>query len=352
MNSRQDNDMESLHNTVERIHREFIMADAHLDLAYDVHRQRCNGQRKVIETLYLEDFRKGGINVIVCAVFVDGDPEMALKQAMMQIAAIYAELEESPHIMALCRTYNDMVKIVQEGKIALLLSLEGVEPLGRDLELLPLFYALGIRILGLCWSRRNYAADGALYTEVEEGQKGGLTNFGIRLVREAEKLGMLIDVTHLNDEGFQDVDRISENPIIASHSNCRAIHGTKRNLSDEQITAIAARNGVIGVNACSCIVAGSEEKATVETLVDHIDHIVSLVGVEHVGLGFDFCERIMTLGSFVEVNGSKIKAFDVIRGYGGTLVLTAALLKRRYSEEDIGKIYGKNILNVFKKVLA
>jgi len=345
--------MNKIQSRVQKIHESIVIVDAHLDLAYELYKQRFAGKKKVIETQYLEDFKKGSINVIVSSIYVDNEylPESALRQAVGQIGALYAELEESPNIIRLCRTYNDIEETLGQGKIAILLSFEGVEPLGNDLELLRVFYELGVRVVGLCWSRRNCAADGSFYTEVEAGQKSGLTNFGFRLVREAENLGMLIDVSHLNDEGFQDVIKISQNPLIASHSNCRVLHGTMRNLSDEQIKSIAAKNGVIGVNSVSALIADCNEQATVEYLVDHIDHIVKLVGVEHVGLGFDFCERILPPQTVIEVNGAKMEQFDVIQEYSGIHVLTNALLNRGYSEEDIELIYGKNFMRAFRKIL-
>ena len=162
--------MESL----EALHQRIPIVDAHLDLAYDLYAKRRDGRTHVIRDEYLEDFRKGGVRVVVSSLFVDGRdlPEGALHQALGQVGALYAELRETPEL-ALCRSYPEIEAALGAGKIAVLLSFEGVEPLGNEEELLPVFYELGVRMMGLCWSRRNLAADGALYSDEPQGQKSG-----------------------------------------------------------------------------------------------------------------------------------------------------------------------------------
>ncbi|MDR1271517.1 MAG: dipeptidase [Clostridiales Family XIII bacterium] len=323
--------------------------DAHLDLAMDVCQKRQDGRKGVIVSDYLESFRRGNVKSVISAIFAEGTmPETALRQGMRQVAAIYAEVEESPDILAVCRSAEEVLKAERDGKIAILLSFEGAEPLGQDADILRLFYALGVRFLGLCWSRRNYAADGANYSENIKSTGSGLTEFGQQLVWEAERLGMLIDVSHLNDAGFNDLLKISKRPFIASHSNCRAINGTKRNLSDGQIRAIADRGGVIGINACSILVSDCEDTATVERLADHVDHMVRLAGIEHISLGFDFFEHMVPPGTCLEVNGKSVRVFDVIKRHSDIDALTDTLLHRGYHEEEIGLIYADNMRRVLR----
>ena len=337
---------------LELLHHRINIVDAHLDLAYDLYAKRLDGRTHVIRDEYLEDFKKGGVNLIVSSLFVDSKdlPEGALHQAMGQVGALYAELEETPEL-TLCRSYAQIEAALAAGQIAVLLSFEGVEPLGSEEELLPVFYELGVRLLGLCWSRRNLAADGALFSDLEQGQKSGLSPFGYRLVKKALALGMLVDVSHLNDEGFEDVMRLTDRPVIASHSNCRALHGTPRNLTDDQIRAIAATGGVIGINGVSSIVAGSCEEATIQKLADHMDHIAQVGGEDCVGLGFDFAEKILAPGASFVVAGNEVRAFDLLRGYAGLPVLTQELLDRGWSEERIAKAYGGNFLRVYRQWL-
>ncbi|WP_306298993.1 dipeptidase [Bacillus sp. OV166] len=189
--------------------------------------------------------------MIIAAIFIDSGflPEMGLRKALNQVSALYEEVQESPDKLMICKNRDDMILAQQSGKIGFLLSLEGAEPIGTDLSLLRVFYELGVRNLGLVWSRSNAVGYGSHFSPIDQGTKGGITHFGVKVIEEAEKLGMMIDVSHLNDEGFWDVIEMSKKPIIASHSNSRVLSNTMRNLTDEQMKAIASKGGVIGVNA-------------------------------------------------------------------------------------------------------
>lgn len=285
------------------------VVDAHYDLLNDVFRLRRKGERKVIERFYLSDLRTAGVNVLICSLFVSNDyvPEMALRVALDQVGMLHCEMEESPGLFSLCRNAEEVKQTVEAGRTALLLSLEGADPLGSDLVLLRVFYELGVRFLGLAWSRRNQAADGCHFRPMREGTTGGLTPFGVVLVEEAQRLGMIIDVSHLNDAGFSDMLTFASRPFIASHSNARALCGSARNLTDDQIRALAARGGVMGLNNMLHFVWPYEDserpdpdsppalqvpegRRAWEGLLDHARHIVEIAGEDHVGFGFDLCE--------------------------------------------------------------
>jgi membrane dipeptidase len=182
-----------------------LVVDAHYDLLSDVFRLRMEGERRVVERFYLDDLKASGINVLICSLFISDRylPEMALRHVLDQIGMLHQEMEESPGLFALCRSASEVKKTVEAGQTAFLLSFEGVEPLGNDLVLLRPFYELGVRFVGLAWSRRNYAADGCHFRPVPEGSPGGLTAFGVRLLEEAERLGMIIDVSHLMMRALQ-----------------------------------------------------------------------------------------------------------------------------------------------------
>jgi membrane dipeptidase len=231
------------------------------------------------------------------------------------------------------------------------LSFEGVDALQNDIHLLRIFYELGVRGVGLTWSRRNHVADGAFFKPVTEGQKGGLTRFGVEVIEAAEALGMFIDVSHLNDEGFWDVMKFAKKPVIASHSNCRALVGSMRNLTDQQIEALAEKDGVIGMNAASAFVGNDSETRTrlsAKDLLDHVDHIVNIAGVRHVGLGLDLCdsfEDYLTLGHSLET-------YDVVNGHGNLHEITSGLIQRGYSDDEILLILGGNFLRVFEATLV
>lgn len=330
---------------VKHIQDNFPIIDAHYDMLIDVTSKRLKGQIKVIENDYLQEFQKSGVNLIVCSIFIDDQflPEMALRQALDQISALYCEIEESSEYIMLCKTYDDIQQAIKEKKIGFLLSFEGVEPLGNDINLLKIFYELGVRLVGLVWSRRNYAGDGSNFKEIEEGKKGGLTNFGIQVVRKAEELGMIVDVSHLNDEGFWDVISISKKPIIASHSDCRELCNVMRNLDDDQIKAIAKSGGVIGMNVCSNFVAENDEDKNYKTLANHVDYIAKLVGVQYVGFGFDFCDFLR--------GGHDGIIFDVLDTHKEIKLFIEELILRGYTDDEIKMITGQNFLNLYKKVL-
>lgn len=338
---------------IETLHQNALIIDAHFDLTYDMANKRDRGRQKVIETDYLDGFRNGGFNLVVSALFVNDYflPEMGLRKTLDQISYLLQEMEESPGSMRLCRTPDEIRQAKASGQLGLMLSFEGIDPIQNDLHLLRIFYELGVRGIGLTWSRRNYVGDGAFFTTRREGKKGGLTSFGVDVIEMAEKLGMFIDVSHLNDEGFWDVMEIAQKPVIASHSNCRALADSMRNLTDRQIEALAAKGGVMGMNVLSAFVGDVSDpncRLSVDDLLKHVDHIVKLVGIEHVGLGFDFCD---CLGNFLNM-GSALDTYDVLDGHGSLPAFTTGLLERGYTEDEIRLILGGNFMRVFEATVS
>ena len=339
----------SLQQQIQKLHDRAFIVDAHFDLTYEVHNRRERGERQVIERDYLPQFKAGSFNLIVSAIFIHDYflPEMGLRRALDQIACLHEEIDESPGKFCLCRTTAEAVQARKNNQVAIFLSLEGAEPLQNDIHLLRIFYELGVRGLGLVWSRRNYVGDGAFFTTKKSGQRSGISSFGIQLIEEAEKLGMFIDVSHLNDEGFWDVIDITNQPVIASHSNCRSLASSMRNLTDVQIEAIARKNGVIGMNSINKFVRDEDEGIDVSQLVDHLDHIVSIAGVEHVGIGFDLCDSFK---DYLQIE-QELPSKDVIQTHAGLDKFTAELLRRNYSEDDILKILGGNFLRIYKETI-
>lgn len=223
-------------------------------------------------------------------------PEGALRNALDQISALKEELEESGEHFALCRDSTEASKASKMGKIGIFLSLEGAEPLGNDILLLRTFFDLGVRFIGLTWSRRNYAGDGSSFDPSDAPKcRGGLTKFGRELVMTAQKMGMVVDVSHLNDPGFYEVADMMKLPFIASHSNCRALCGSARNLKDDQIKMIADSGGVIGLNAYSPFVSDSESDRNAGKFFKHLEHIREVASINNVGMGLDLCDCIKSL---------------------------------------------------------
>lgn len=332
------------------LHKNNIVVDTHLDLAGEIYNRYMAGEKEVIKNYYLENLKKGGFNLIVSSLYIDDLflPEMALRVALGQIRALIEDIESCDNEVILIKTKEDLNKTVKENKIGIILSFEGLEPIGNDIGLLRIFYELGVRAAGLVWSRRNYVADGCSFSPVEEGQRGGLTKFGVKVVKRMEEMNMLIDVSHLNDEGFWDVVKFTNKPFIASHSNSRSLHGRMRNLTDDQIKAIAERNGVIGINAYKNIAGVKEGENPINKLADHIEYIVNLVGAKHVGYGFDLCNNFYNseLKFKFEPHNS-----DSLSSHAEAVFLTEELLRRGISEEDCKLIIGGNFFRIFNDIL-
>ena len=350
MNAPESNAENRFARHIDRIHKQAFIMDAHFDLLAEVAHRRNRGERQVIENRYLDGFQAGGMNLIVAPVYVENIflPEMGLRKALSQISHLHAEIGESPGLFRLCRNIADADMAVRDGETGLMLAMEGADPIGNDLDLLTIFYELGVRCLGPVWSRRNYAGDGAHFQPVREGKKGGLTAFGVDLVEQAEALGIVIDVSHLNDEGFWDVLAVATKPVIASHANCRVICKSMRNLTDEQIRALAATGGVIGVNTIDAFVHDDPDQRTIETWIDHVDHLVDLAGIDHVGIGLDLCDHVNnyhhTPKAFV--------THDLIQDHGQLADITCGLIERGYPDEDIAAILGGNFRQVFKRIIG
>ncbi|MCL1941680.1 MAG: dipeptidase [Synergistaceae bacterium] len=337
----------SMFEKARELHQKFLVADAHNDILCNVLRKRGEGRVNVIETDYLEDMKAGGVNLVICSLYVNDDrlPEMALRTAIDQIAALYEEERESPGKFRLCRSAAEIKAAANAGEVAFLLSFEGVEPLGRDLSLLRIFYELGVRGVGIVWSRRNAAADGCSFKAREEGQRGGLTHWGVALLKEIERLGMYVDISHLNDEGVSDVEKFYKRPYMASHSNSRKLTPVMRNLTEEQIKEIASRGGFIGMNVCSAFCGDMETgKITEKHLFAHVKEMLALSAP--VGFGFDFCDEIRKLYPKPPEN------YDSIPSYASSVELTALMLENGISEQEIEKILGANLLNFIEKVIG
>ena len=335
-----------MNSDVLNLHKRATVVDAHIDTLLEVMipparpvklpTPRKFGERSSKGHVDLPRLLEGGIDLQVFAVYIQPEYkiERALHRALQVFDRFYTELEAHEDKMMLFKQVSDVREAEKKGKVAAMLSIEGGEAVEADLGILRMLYKLGLRAMTLTWNERNQIADGA-----GEGRtKGGLTNFGVDLVKEMNRLGMVVDVSHLNDAGFFDVIETTTKPIIASHSNCRALCNHRRNLTDDMIKLLAKNGGVMGMNFAPAFVDEKKENVTLERLLDHVDHIVKLVGVEHVGLGSDF-DGIESTPKGLE---------DVTR----MPYLTEGLVKRGYKEDDIIKILGENFLRVFKTVIG
>lgn len=312
---------------------------------------------------------RGGLDALFFSIWMPGTVTgpKAVNDAIERIAAVHKLAEDMPDQIALCTTAEEVRQAHRRGKIAALIGMEGGHMLNNSLAILRMYAKLGVRYLTLTHSRNTDWAD----SSGDQPKHNGLTDFGKEIVRELNRLGIMVDISHVSDKTFWDVLEVSRAPLIASHSSCRALANHPRNMTDEMIKALAAKGGVIHINyhtgflddaaaqydrrassrmqQLMATYANDLERARTELqrefgprptvswekIVEHIDHAVKLVGVDHVGLGSDFDGAEMPAGmddvSFLPR-------------------ITEALLRRGYSESDIRKILGENTLRVMAEV--
>ena len=361
-----------------KLHREAIVVDTHIDTPqrfldedFDLTPRDPKGH------IDLPRMKEGGLDAGFMSIYVDMRRHQGLeatRRALQLIDSVNQQVARHPDQLVLATTAADVRRAHKQKKIALLMGMEGGTPIADDLRLLRLFYQLGVRYMTLTHGLANNWAD----SSTDEPKHNGLTDFGKEVVREMNRLGMLVDISHVSDKAFYDALEISQAPMIASHSSCRALCKHPRNMTDEMIKALAAKGGVIQINyhigfldqtyadAYEKIApelrarmralaeqykdddhALSEArealfkdyqaqlpKVSWERVVEHVDHAVRLVGPDHVGLGSDFDGATMPEG---------------LNDVSYLPRLTQALLDRGYREKDIKKILGGNTLRVLEE---
>lgn len=321
---------------LQNIHDNAIIFDGHCDTVLELARKkRLLPEGTNIGHLDIPRMKEGGLNVQIFAVFIEElyKPKDSLKRTLQLIDCIYRYIENNKKEISIATNYKQIMKALSSDKIAAIISIEGGEALEGDLGILKILYKLGVRLLTLTWNQRNQIGDGI----GEQRTKSALTEFGLQVIDEMNNLGMLVDVSHLSENCFWDVIDRSKDPIVASHSNCFSLCPNLRNLKDQQIEAIAKKNGIIGVNYVPDFLINKKEVATVKDVVNHIEYIARNVGVDYVGLGSDFDGTVdLPLG---------------LEGVNKIPNITEELARRGFSEQDIRKILGENWIRVFKKVV-
>ncbi len=317
------------------LHKQAVVIDGHCDsvhlFAQDGY---CFGNNNKVGHIDLPRLMEGGVNVQFFAVFVEPEHQMynALRRAIILIECFHREVKKYSDKISIIYNKSSLDNALSTGNIAALLSLEGGEALGQDIEVLYCLHRLGIRSLGLTWNGRNMLADG-----VSVGSSaGGLTPFGKTVVAEMNKLGMIVDAAHLSPKGFYELLDASASPVVVSHANAAGICGHPRNLNDNQLQALNEQGGVIGLSFFPEFVSENETTAF-ESLLDHFCYIAHRFGTDVLGIGSDY-------------DGIE-KAVPGLEDVSRLPLLTQGLLARGFADDEIVKILGGNFLRVLHNTL-
>lgn len=342
-----------------RLHADAIVVAAHTDICPDVAKRRAAGARRVMAERHLPGLLSGGVTAVCDHVagdtpylvefpFRNTNAANKLKWAVQSIEAMHREAEESPDQLVIATTVEEIRAAKRDGRVAIVLSFEGAGPIEDTIELLGTFWRLGVRCIGLTHDFRNHLADG-----VRTGSDGGLTDLGRAAVREMNRLGIVVDVSHLNEAGFWDVVEHSTAPVHASHSNSRALCSHPRNLTDDQLRAIAQSGGVVGVHALQALVTDADRPPGFDEFLAHIERQIEVMGEDHVAIGPDIMEnypadeyRLLWDPRLPTARLDYVypPEFDSL---AKTLNITAALLARGFGEQLVRKVLGENMLRLF-----
>lgn len=380
-----NNQPKSIEEIAAEIHQKVLTVDTHTDTPWALlkgdfdlsERHDFNDDRSRVD---FPRMKEGGLDAVFMASFVgqsirnDSAYEVAFDKAMLQIDSIHSHLASRGNVAEIATTPADAYRIEKVGKRIVFIGIENGYPVGKNIENIQTFYNKGARYITLCHTKNNDICDSSTDTT----EYNGLSELGIEVVREMNRIGMMVDVSHISDSSFFDVLKVTTKPVIASHSCARAICDNPRNLNDDMLKALAVNGGVVQMCILSDYVktpdpypardsafqavrekynffkdlTEDEEKmarrdwyqadslyprdlATVSDMVDHIDHMVKVAGIDHVGIGTDF-----------DGGGGLADCVDVSQMGNVTL----ELVRRGYSEEDIQKIWGGNIMRVMREV--
>ncbi|UCE39898.1 MAG: membrane dipeptidase [Candidatus Aminicenantes bacterium] len=365
------------------IHDRVLTADTHVDTPYMLLQPgfditKVNDRNQGGGQVDFPRMKQGGLDAVFFAVYMDQgdrtqqDFEAAVANAHERLTLLHETIQKHPDWVKLALTPDDAYRIEKEKKRAMFLSIENGYPMGLDLDLITAYYDRGVRMSGLCHSGTNEICDSA----TDEPEHGGLSDVGKEVVREMNRVGMLVDVSHISDEAFFDVVETSRVPVTASHSSSRAMCDSPRNMTDAMLEALAENGGVIQLCLLSSFIKKIDQdprreealekldkkyperrqsedeqkkyeeerreidrmyprkRATVADAVDHIDHIVELIGIDHVGIGSDF-----------DGGGGLEDCMDASE-LGN---VTFELVKRGYTEEQIRKIWGGNLMRIMRE---
>ncbi|MFH8574068.1 dipeptidase [Streptomyces sp. NPDC017993] len=338
------------------LHSRAVVADTHNDLLMSVVERPPHRWAEFFRERWLPQLVEGGVNIQVLPVFVDDQfrPEGALRRTLRMVECAHTLAEGNAEHVRLCLDGDDIDAALAEGRIALVLALESAPGVDADIELFHTLYRLGVRVASIAHWGRSALGDGS----GEDATGSRLTSDGAAALAELERLGVVFDISHLGAAGVAHALELATRPVIASHSAARALCDHHRNLTDEQIRGVAATGGVVCVNFVPDFLATEQERQTIDRIVDHIEHISALVGIEHVGIGPDFLREVAADITPPCCDGGDYTgvALDAsLPGLDGPAelpALTEAMLKRGLEENDIRAVVGGNVQRLFRAQLG
>jgi membrane dipeptidase len=329
---------EDLATRARALHRSTPLIDGHNDYPWLV-RQNAAGDLALLDIgtpkpalmTDIPRLRAGGVGGIFWSVYVPGDKPgpPAVQATLEQIDLVHRMVRTYPETFELAITAADIERIFASGRIASLIGVEGGHSIDNSLPALRMLYALGVRYMTLTHSHHVDWADSASQLP----RLGGLSRFGEEVVREMNRLGMLVDLSHVSPEAMDDALRIAEAPVIFSHSSARAVHDHERNVPDSILTELRRNGGVVMVTFVPNFLASS--RARLSHVADHMDHVKRIAGADHVGIGSDFDGIPRT-----PVGLHDVSTFPA---------LTAELLRRGWSDDEVRKALGLNVIRVLRR---
>lgn len=327
-----------------------LVVEGHRDVYEQLYRKSL-GETSPLRDAIAPRMVQNGVNVCVYAISGDSyshseNTGRYLETALENIDDFLEEAPRTEGMLSLITKSSDLPDKVRPGNVAFLLHFEGGKPLQGSLHQLRNFHRLGLRSMQLTWNFRNELGDGVW----ENRTGGGLTHFGVAVIKEMNRLGMVVDLAHINREGFFQALDVAQAPLIVSHANTCGLMDNIRNLDDDQIKAIGAQEGLIGVMALPPVVA--REDATLEDVLKHLDYLVTLIGVEHVALGMDFIKydgpRTLKDRHHPQREPKQVKDLEEIEDFPK---LIQGLIDHGYHRHEIDAILGGNYIRVLKRIL-
>jgi len=324
-----------------------MIFDGHSDIWTDVTIKTLNGDSNIINKHHLKKLKEGNISGSIFVIWIDPPyTDNPYKRAMEIVESIKKEAEYFKDSVLIAKSYSDIEKAVKEDKFYVFIGLEGLSSIGENLDLIDYFYDFGARHASLTWNEENKLATG-----VKGNPDRGLTDLGKKAVKKINAKNMILDVSHLNEKSFWDVAYETERPIIASHSNCRALCDVPRNLTDAQLKKIAELGGVVGLNSFNQFVHKDLDKQNIKMAIKHIEHMAEVMGIDHVGIGMDYCDFLddSSMSSFSQQENSFTKGLE---DASKTNELLIEMEKAGFSKDDIEKVAYKNFHRIIKNVVG